>query len=44
MYQNSVVLITADHGELLGENGLYGHPADSDAEKLRKVPWYSLEG
>lgn len=32
-------VITADHGELLGENGLYGHPHGSDAKVLREVPW-----
>jgi hypothetical protein len=32
-------VITADHGELLGENGLYGHPAGSNAKELRRVPW-----
>lgn len=32
-------IVTADHGELLGENGLYGHPAGSKAKKLRKVSW-----
>lgn len=32
-------VITADHGELLGEKGLYSHPDSSNAKKLRKVPW-----
>lgn len=32
-------VISADHGELLGENGLYGHPMGSSAKYLRKVPW-----
>lgn len=32
-------VVTADHGELLGENGLYGHIAKSDAKALREVPW-----
>lgn len=32
-------VITADHGELLGENGLFGHPRGSDAKALREVPW-----
>lgn len=36
---NGRTVVTADHGELLGENGLYGHPGGSNAEKLRKVPW-----
>lgn len=34
--------VTADHGELLGESGIYGHKADSDTKKLRKVPWEQL--
>jgi hypothetical protein len=32
-------IVTADHGELLGENGLYSHPSGSKVKKLRKVPW-----
>lgn len=32
-------IITADHGEYLGENGLYRHPDRSDTEILREVPW-----
>lgn len=36
-------VITADHGELLGENGLYGHIAKSDAKALREVPWHLVE-
>lgn len=32
-------VITADHGELLGEDGVYGHREGSDVSKLRKVPW-----
>lgn len=32
-------VVTADHGELLGENGLYGHPAGIRAKNLREVPW-----
>ena len=31
-------VVTADHGNLLGENGLYGHPP-GNLEPLRKVPW-----
>jgi hypothetical protein len=36
-------IITADHGNLLGEKGLYGHPGKSELEPLRKVPWDNLE-
>jgi hypothetical protein len=32
-------VVTADHGELLGEKGLYGHPGGKDAKVLREVPW-----
>lgn len=36
-------IITADHGNLMGEQGLYGHPGKSKLEPLRKVPWDKLE-
>lgn len=32
-------VVTADHGELLGENGLYGHPYGLKTRVLREVPW-----
>lgn len=35
--------ITADHGNLIGENGLYGHPEKCRAIGLRKVPWDERE-
>lgn len=31
-------LVTSDHGNLVGENSLYGHPSEGRAEALRKVP------
>lgn len=34
------VAITADHAELLGEGGRYGH--DEDHPKLREVPWVEV--
>lgn len=33
------VTITADHGELFGELGQYGHPEGVAHPKLKKVPW-----
>lgn len=33
------VVITADHGELFGELGLYGHPEGFVHPTLKKVPW-----
>ncbi|MFB6193363.1 MAG: hypothetical protein ABEK00_03860, partial [Candidatus Nanohaloarchaea archaeon] len=32
-------IVTSDHGNLLGENGLYGHPRGLNARVLREVPW-----
>jgi hypothetical protein len=40
------VVITADHGEMLGEKGLYLHKIDFPkwADSLiREVPWFILE-
>lgn len=42
------IVITGDHGELLGENGLYGHGSkigkiDSLLETLTTVPWFECE-
>ncbi|MGD2174663.1 MAG: hypothetical protein PVJ27_04605 [Candidatus Brocadiaceae bacterium] len=33
------IVTTADHGELLGERGLYGHTAGPVHPELRDVPW-----
>jgi len=33
------VLITADHGNLLGEYGIYGHPDYVPIPSLKRVPW-----
>lgn len=41
--QDKKIIITADHGELLGENGDWGHELGSDARGLREVPWLELE-
>lgn len=35
-------MLTADHGNLLGENGLYWHPPRSKAKPLREVPMTEL--
>lgn len=37
------MVITADHGNFLGEYGLYGHPGYIPAAVLRKVPWEVIE-
>ncbi len=36
------IKITADHGELLGENGIYSHPCGSNDPILLKVPWFKV--
>jgi len=33
------VVITSDHGNAVGERGLYGHPSGIDIPSLRLVPW-----
>lgn len=33
------VVITADHGDLFGEFGAYGHPEGFPHKNLKKVPW-----
>ena len=35
------VAITADHGNLLGEWGVYGHPEYAPIPRLKEVPWYT---
>lgn len=35
-------VITSDHGELLGENGVFGHILKSDNKLLRNVPWLEV--
>lgn len=37
------IVITADHGEYLGEGEKLGHPKYSYAEAVRKVPWLVLK-
>lgn len=37
------VVVTADHGEYLGERGLAGHYEHEYTEALRKVPWLVVE-
>ncbi|MBS3816352.1 MAG: hypothetical protein KGY76_02180 [Candidatus Thermoplasmatota archaeon] len=37
------MVITADHGELLGEKGRYGHEFEG-FDELEMVPWFVLEG
>jgi len=36
------VVITADHGECFGEDGIWDHPCGSDYFRLRIVPWVEV--
>ncbi len=38
------VAITADHGNLFGEWGLYGHPMHTPVPALLRVPWATMSG
>lgn len=35
-------LLTSDHGNLMGENGIYGHPENCRVKPLQKVPLVTL--
>lgn len=35
--------ITADHGNFVGEEGLYGHPRGVKSKPVREVPWHVIE-
>jgi arylsulfatase A-like enzyme len=37
------VVVTSDHGNLVGERGLYGHSYGSKAKKVREVPWHVIQ-
>lgn len=37
------VVVTSDHGEMLGEGGFYGHPSRSAIEIQLKVPWFIID-
>jgi len=38
------IAITADHGNLFGEWGLYGHPMETPVPALLAVPWTTASG
>ncbi|MFB6144605.1 MAG: hypothetical protein ABEJ98_04815 [Candidatus Nanohaloarchaea archaeon] len=40
---NGRVVITGDHGELLGEYGMFSHPYGLKAKELREVPWHVIK-
>lgn len=45
LFPKKKFLVTADHGELLGENGNYGHMATyARCKELSEVPWFEIKG
>lgn len=36
-------ILTSDHGNLVGEAGIYGHPRDKMEKPLKVVPWVRLD-
>lgn len=38
------VVVTSDHGNAIGEYGIYGHPLYNWAPVLKRVPWIELQG
>lgn len=40
----STAVITSDHGEMLGELGVYSHPEGFPHPNLRRVPWVEVSG
>jgi hypothetical protein len=36
------LVVTADHGELLGEQGLYLHRSNLQLPELMTVPWFVI--
>lgn len=43
-YTDGEILITADHGDALGEIGVYGHPPWARIEQVTKVPRQIIHG
>lgn len=41
---DGTVVITADHGELLGDHRMYYHMPGNPHPKLKKVPWVKVNG
>lgn len=40
---NGKTVVTADHGEALGEQDIFVHPAGIDIRVLREVPWLEIK-
>jgi hypothetical protein len=38
------IVVSADHGNALGEYGVFGHPYGMPIDAVRRVPWLRIEG
>jgi len=43
-YTDADIAISADHGNGLGEWGVYGHPSHMPTSSVREVPWVRVSG
>jgi len=43
LHKRRKIVITADHGNCFGEDGIYGHPTDSEHPILTEVPWLIVD-
>ena len=43
-YPDKKVVITSDHGELLGEHGRFGHTTNKRYKEVVEVPWFVIGG
>jgi len=41
-YLNGTTIITADHGEAFGEEGVWEHPIETHIPVLIEVPWLAI--
>jgi len=39
-FLEGVIIITSDHGEFLGERGMFLHPCGNNSKEVREIPWF----
>jgi len=42
IHRGKKIIITSDHGELLGEKNVYSHPCGNPNPIVREIPWFTL--
>jgi len=43
-YPDKTIVVTSDHGELLGEHGKFGHEGNKRYKEIIEVPWFVVNG